>query len=108
MMAPDDKRFFEGGHRFVPRWSPPGPLRCLENRGVTIRKTINLSVATFCIEHGHALLHAERDFGLIDRHLPLVLTGRRLVPRLAPLTARCRRGVAPGGGPALDRPHFLA
>jgi hypothetical protein len=108
MMGPGDKRFFEGGHRFVPRWAPSGPLRCLGNRGATIRKTMDLSVATSFIEHGHALLHAERDFGLIDRHLPLVLTGRRLVPRLAPLTARCRRGVAPGGGPALDRPHFLA
>jgi predicted nucleic acid-binding protein len=29
---------------------------------VTIRKTAALIIGTFCIEYGHRLLHADRDF----------------------------------------------
>ena len=36
--------------------------RTLRARGVTVRKTIDMLIATFCIENGHALLHADRDF----------------------------------------------
>ncbi len=47
--------------------------RLLRGRGVTIRKTIDLLIATFCIERGHALLHQDRDFDLIAQHLPLAI-----------------------------------
>jgi predicted nucleic acid-binding protein len=47
--------------------------RFLRGRGVTIRKTIDLLIATFCIERGHALLHQDRDFDLIAQHLPLAI-----------------------------------
>lgn len=47
--------------------------RFLRSRGVTIRKTIDLLIATFCIERGHALLHQDRDFDLIAQHLPLAI-----------------------------------
>jgi predicted nucleic acid-binding protein len=36
--------------------------RFLSPRGITIRKTIDLLIGTFCIERGHTLLHSDRDF----------------------------------------------
>lgn len=36
--------------------------RKLRARGVTVRKTIDVMIATFCALHGHALLHSDRDF----------------------------------------------
>ncbi|MCH7794514.1 MAG: PIN domain nuclease [Proteobacteria bacterium] len=45
--------------------------RALRTQGVTVRKTIDMLIATFCIENGHELLHADRDFDPIERHLGL-------------------------------------
>ncbi len=45
--------------------------RALRAAGVTVRKTIDVLIATFCIEKGHALLHADRDFEPMKRHLGL-------------------------------------
>jgi predicted nucleic acid-binding protein len=45
--------------------------RRLRERGITVRKTIDCLIATFCIEHGHALLHNDRDFDGFERHLGL-------------------------------------
>ena len=45
--------------------------RVLRSKGVTVRKTIDVIIGTFCIEHGHALLHADRDFEPMRRHLGL-------------------------------------
>lgn len=50
-----------------------GNYRRLRSRGITIRKTIDLIIGTFCIENGHALLHADRDFVPMAEHLGLVL-----------------------------------
>lgn len=36
--------------------------RRLRSRGITVRRTIDLLIGTFCIHHGHALLHHDRDF----------------------------------------------
>ena len=36
--------------------------RKLRARGRTVRKTIDCLIATFCLEHSHALLHCDRDF----------------------------------------------
>lgn len=36
--------------------------RLLRRRGITVGKTIDLVIGTFCIERGHALLHSDRDF----------------------------------------------
>ena len=46
--------------------------RKLRALGVTVRKTIDVLIATFCIERGHRLLHADRDFTLMERPLGLV------------------------------------
>ena len=45
--------------------------RLLRSRGITVRKTIDLIIATFCIERGHTLLHDDRDFDLLVDHLGL-------------------------------------
>ncbi len=45
--------------------------RRLRGEGVTVRKTIDVLIATFCIENGHTLLHRDRDFDVIADHLPL-------------------------------------
>jgi hypothetical protein len=45
--------------------------RVLRDRGVTPRKTIDVIIGTFCIEAGHQLLHADRDFDPMVEHLGL-------------------------------------
>ena len=45
--------------------------RTLRSKGITIRKTIDLIIGTFCIEHGHTLLHDDRDFEPMRAHLGL-------------------------------------
>ena len=45
--------------------------RALRGKGVTIRKTVDLVIGTFCIEHGHTLLHDDRDFEPMRMHLGL-------------------------------------
>ena len=45
--------------------------RALRARGVTVRKTIDMLIATFCLENGHRLLHTDRDFIPIAEHLGL-------------------------------------
>ena len=37
-------------------------FRKLKNKGVTIRKTIDCIIATFCIKQGYFLLHNDKDF----------------------------------------------
>jgi predicted nucleic acid-binding protein len=45
--------------------------RSLRARGLTVRKTIDTIIATFCIVEGHELLHCDRDFDPFERHLGL-------------------------------------
>ena len=45
--------------------------RFLRRRGITIRKTIDLLVGTYCIERGHLLLHSDRDFAPMESFLGL-------------------------------------
>jgi predicted nucleic acid-binding protein len=45
--------------------------RTLRARGVTVRKTIDVLIATFCIKRSHLLLHSDRDFDGFERHLGL-------------------------------------
>ncbi len=45
--------------------------RTLRARGVTVRKTVDMLIATFCLENGHRLLHADRDFDAVEAHLGL-------------------------------------
>jgi predicted nucleic acid-binding protein len=45
--------------------------RDLRRRGLTIRKTIDCIIATFCLEQGHTLLHRDRDFSPFEKYLGL-------------------------------------
>jgi predicted nucleic acid-binding protein len=45
--------------------------RKLRDLGVTIRKTADIIIGTFCIEHRHSLLHDDRDFAPMAQHLGL-------------------------------------
>ncbi|HYN30004.1 MAG TPA: PIN domain nuclease [Dermatophilaceae bacterium] len=45
--------------------------RMLRRRGVTIRRTADVVIATACIRDGHSLLFADRDFEPFVEHLGL-------------------------------------
>jgi len=45
--------------------------RFLRKKGVTIRKTINVIIATFCIENSFVLLHNDKDFEPFTKFLKL-------------------------------------
>ena len=46
--------------------------RLLRKEGITIRKTIDIVIGTFCIENNFKLLHADRDFEPMTEYLGLV------------------------------------
>lgn len=46
-------------------------FRTLRKKGITIRKTIDPIIATFCIENGLTLLHNDKDFIPFVKHLNL-------------------------------------
>ena len=48
-------------------------FRTLRAKGVTIRKTVDLIIGTYCMAFGHRLLHDDRDFGPMATHLGLQL-----------------------------------
>jgi predicted nucleic acid-binding protein len=45
--------------------------RLLRSRGVTVRKTIDVLIGTFCAEHGLQLIHSDSDFDLMAEHIGL-------------------------------------
>lgn len=45
--------------------------RRLRALGATVRKTVHIVIGTFCIETGHVLLHDDRDFLPMEKHLGL-------------------------------------
>ncbi len=47
-------------------------FRSLRGRGITIRKTIDLLIGTWCIENRRPLLHNDGDFRPMARYLGLV------------------------------------
>jgi predicted nucleic acid-binding protein len=53
--------------------------RTLRRQGVTVRKTMDMLIGTFCIESGLSLLHSDRDFEPMELHLGLA---NALRPRL--------------------------
>ena len=46
-------------------------FRKLRKRGITIRKTMDVLIATFCIAHDLELLHNDRDFDPMEELLGL-------------------------------------
>ncbi|QYZ66190.1 MAG: twitching motility protein PilT [Gammaproteobacteria bacterium (ex Lamellibrachia satsuma)] len=46
-------------------------FRFLRKRGVTVRKTIDVMIATYCINNNLPLLHSDKDFEPFHLHLNL-------------------------------------
>jgi predicted nucleic acid-binding protein len=46
-------------------------FQSLRTRGITVRKTINVIIATFCIENDFPLIQNDRDFDPMERYLGL-------------------------------------
>jgi len=47
-------------------------FRSLRRRGITVSKTIDLIIGTWCIENRRPLLHSDSDFHPMARHLGLI------------------------------------
>lgn len=47
--------------------------RTLRDRGLTVRKTIDCLIATFCLREQHSLLHRDRDFDPFEQFLGLLV-----------------------------------
>jgi predicted nucleic acid-binding protein len=45
--------------------------RLLRSKGVTVRKTVDVLIGTFCAEHGMQLIHHDSDFDLMANHIGL-------------------------------------
>lgn len=45
--------------------------RLLRSKGVTVRKTIDVLIGTFCVEHGLHIVHHDSDFDLMAKHIGL-------------------------------------
>ena len=45
--------------------------RTLRAKGITIRKSVDVVIATFCIEKDFPLLHVDRDFQPFEEYLNL-------------------------------------
>ena len=45
--------------------------RFLRSKGVTVRKTIDVLIGTFCAEHGFQIVHHDSDFNLMAQHIEL-------------------------------------
>ena len=46
-------------------------FRTLRKKGITVRKTIDTIIATYCIENKLPLLHSDKDFQPFHQHLKL-------------------------------------
>ena len=46
-------------------------FRFLRKDGITVRKTADIIIGTFCIEHDLPLLHNDRDFDPMEKYLGL-------------------------------------
>jgi len=67
LLALDQYEMF--GHKMVARCAEN--YRSLRKKGITIRKTADVIIATFCIENQIPLLFSDRDFLPFVKHLKL-------------------------------------
>jgi predicted nucleic acid-binding protein len=61
--------FRTGGHALA--IAAAHNYRDLQERGYTVRKTIDCLIATFCLQSKHRLLHRDRDFDFFEKELGL-------------------------------------
>ena len=55
-------------------------FRALRSSGCRLRSQIDLMIGTYCIRHEHELLHADRDYDAMSRHLGLRVADVSLPP----------------------------
>jgi predicted nucleic acid-binding protein len=48
-------------------------FRILRSKGITIRKTVDMLIGTWCINHQVTLLHRDKDFDQMAMELPLII-----------------------------------
>jgi len=48
--------------------------RRLRRRSVIVRKTMHMPIGTYCPMHDHEILHNDRDFDVLVRHLESKVT----------------------------------
>ena len=51
-------------------------FRALRKKGVTIRKSADVIIASYCIDHGHSLLYSDRDFDPFVEHFGMAVAVR--------------------------------
>lgn len=82
-------QFEMGGFGFAKKNSRE--LSASESKGVTIRKTINALISTFCAEHGFHIVHNDSDFTLRAKHIDLdIIQPHQWVAQYAATTATFR------------------
>ena len=59
-------------------------FRSLRKKGITIRKTADVIIATFCIKQRLPLLFSDQDFKPFVEHLGLVEAGATVENRVEP------------------------
>ncbi len=76
---------FETAHRLLTRFTQAHMVnpalavqsahnyRLLRKKSITVRKTIDNLIATYCIENDHELLHNDSDFDGYEKHLGLMV-----------------------------------
>jgi predicted nucleic acid-binding protein len=47
--------------------------RSLRQKGITVKKTMDVMIGTFCIHHNFSLLHNDKDFDPLEKHLKLII-----------------------------------
>ncbi len=50
--------------------------RAMRKKGITIRKTIDVIIGTYCIENNVPMLHDDQDFIPMEQHLGLPVVNR--------------------------------
>ncbi|MDA8410683.1 MAG: PIN domain nuclease [Treponema sp.] len=48
-----------------------GNYRLLRKKGITVRKTVDVIIASFCVDMGFELIHNDRDFDAMEKILGL-------------------------------------
>lgn len=69
-IALDALSFFNFGGKSIAIKSAEN-YRRLRKKGLTVRKTIDVIIATFCIEQNFPLLHSDKDFESFVTHMGL-------------------------------------
>ncbi|MGV3549993.1 type II toxin-antitoxin system VapC family toxin [Rhizobium sp.] len=64
----DERRMFEAGTAVKVARN----FRILRGKGITVRKSVDMIIGTWCIENNVPLLHNDRDFAPMVEHLGLI------------------------------------